>query len=107
MKHITISAAAFLLVLAGPVLGQATTQEQMPNGNVRTTTRVETPGGTAATRTVDRPDGSRTVTRRTTDTMGNSHIVHHDSRDGPGTRRVCSKRWHDGHRVTRCWRRHG
>jgi hypothetical protein len=85
-------------------MAQTTDRMQMPNGNVRTTTRDERPGGTATTRTVDRPDGTRTVVRRQTDLMGNTRTVRHDR--GSHMRTVCRTHWEHGRRMRHCTKRY-
>lgn len=79
---------------------QSTTQMQMPNGNVRTTTRTEAPGGMASTRTVDRVDGTRTVVRRQTNSYGETRTVRHNR--GSRMRTVCRTERQHGRRVRRC-----
>ena len=81
-------------------MAQTTDQRQMPNGNVRTTSRTEGPGGTAMTRTVDRADGTRTVVRRTTTREGETRTVRHNR--GSHMRTVCRSYRHYGHRVRHC-----
>lgn len=107
MKLLAIGAAALALAFGIPAQAQMSTtvQEQAPNGNIRTTTRVQTPDGAAATRTVDRMDGSRRVVRQSVDANGNGRTVIRDSRR-PGMRRVCRTHWRHGHRERRCWTRH-
>ncbi|MBW8785476.1 MAG: hypothetical protein JF593_12710 [Novosphingobium sp.] len=117
-RIILIGAATLSLAISSMATAQVTsTEREMPNGNVRTTTRVDTPSGTAVTRTIDRPNGTRTVIHRRTDEMGNERIVRHDRGDidrremghhrgyAWGHHRTCVTRWHHGHRVTRCWAR--
>ena len=101
-KLIAIALGCLALGLAGSAQAQSvsTTQQTMPNGNVRTTTHVNTPDGAASTRTVDRADGTRTVVRRQVDVNGNVRSARHDR--GSDTVRVCHARWNHGQRVRRC-----
>jgi hypothetical protein len=85
-------------------MAQTTTQTQMPNGNVRTTARMEGAGGTASTRTVDRADGTRTVVRRQTNAYGETRTVRHDR--GSRMRTVCQTHWQHGRRVRHCTKRY-
>src|SRR3569832_1781095 len=69
MKNLTtIALGCLALGLAGAAHAQTTTttQQTMPNGTTRTTTHVDPPDGSAATRPIDRPAGPRTVVRRRT-----------------------------------------
>lgn len=103
MKNLTtIALGCLALGLAGAAHAQTTTttQQTMPNGTTRTTTHVDTPDGSAATRTIDRPDGTRTVVRRQTDVNGNVRSVRHDR--GSDMVRVCHTTWRHGERVRRC-----
>ena len=112
MKRLILTAALSLgtlapLAMIAPVQAQmasSTEQTQMPNGNVRTTTRTEGPGGTAATHTIDRPDGTRTVIRRQTDAYGETRTVRHDR--GSHERTVCRSHWEHGARVKHCMKRY-
>lgn len=99
-KLTTIALGCLALGLAGAAQAQTTTQQTMPDGSVRTTTHVDTPGGTASTHTVDRADGTRTVVRRVTDVNGNTRSVRHDR--GSDMVRVCHSRWSHGERVRQC-----
>jgi Ni/Co efflux regulator RcnB len=93
-----IGLGCLALGLAGAAQAQTTTTQQtMPNGNTRTTTHVDTPDGSASTRTIDRADGTRTVVRRQVDVNGNVRSVRHDR--GSDTVRVCHTRWRHGQRV--------
>lgn len=112
MKRFVLTIALSLgaltpLAAVAPAQAQmATSQQQteMPNGNVRTTTRTEGPGGTAATSSIDRADGTRTVIRRQTDAYGDTRTVRHDR--GSHMRTVCRSHWHHGHRVRQCMKRY-
>jgi len=99
-KLLALGAAALSLALGAPAIAQ-------PMDN----------GGTTMTRTVDRPDGSRTVVRRTvtsnaeqrTDpgerTVVRRTVVRHEVGNTGWHRhhRRCVTRWHHHQRVTRCW----
>ena len=114
MKRLIITTAlsfgtlALAPVLVAPAaqaqMASSTDQTTMPNGNVRTTTRTESAGGTAATRTIDRPDGTRTVVRRQTDSMGDTRSVRHDRGSNEVT--VCHSHWEHGQRVRNCHKRY-
>ena len=112
MKRLILTAALSLGALAplaaiAPAHAQMATsseQTQMPNGNVRTTTRTESAGGTAATHTIDRPDGTRTVVRRQTNAYGETRTVRHDR--GSNMRTVCRSHWEHGQRVRHCTKRY-
>jgi hypothetical protein len=112
MKRLMLTAALSLGALAplaaiAPAQAQmaaSSDQMQMPNGNVRTTTRTEGPGGTAATHTIDRPDGTRTVIRRQTNAYGETRTVRHDR--GSNVRTVCRSHWEHGRRVKHCTKRY-
>lgn len=52
-------------------------------------------GGTTLTRTVDQPDGTRTVVRHEAGSPGNTGWHRHH--------RQCVAHWHHHQRVTRCW----
>ena len=101
-RLLTLGLAICAFGLANTATAQMTSSTTAigPNGGVRTTTRTVTPNGTATTRTVDRPDGTRTVTRSRTDVMGNRHTV--TRRRGSSMVRVCNSHWQGGHRVRRC-----
>lgn len=105
---IALSLGAFApLAAVAPAQAQTALSQQqteMPNGNVRTTTRTEGAGGTAATSTIDRPDGTRTVIRRQTDAYGDTRTVRHDR--GSRMRTVCRSHWHHGYRVRHCMKRY-
>jgi hypothetical protein len=105
-KLISVGIACLVLGLAGTAQAQttSTTQRMMPNGNMRTTSRTNTMGGSATTRTVDRADGSRTVVRRQTNAEGDVRTVRHDR--GSNRVRVCHSRWMHGHRVRQCHTRY-
>lgn len=110
MKRLIIATVLSLGTLAlapfaaNAQMAQSTDQMQMPNGNTRTVTRTEGPGGTSATRTVDRADGTRTVIRRQTDNMGNTRVVRHDR--GSSVRSVCRTHWQHGRRIRHCVKRY-
>ena len=65
-----------------------------------TTTTRTGPGGTANTRTVDRPNGTQVVTRHVENANGDSRTV----RQVRGTHhyRVCRSHWRHGARVRTC-----
>jgi len=102
-RLVLIGAAALALGLVTTANAQMTTttnSQTMPNGNMRTNTQVMTPDGSAATRTVDRPDGTRTTVRSRTDVNGNTRSVRHDR--GSDMVRVCHSSMHDGQRMRTC-----
>lgn len=100
LMMVGIAALAFGLSGAAQAQTASTTQTTMPDGSVRTTSRTDSAGGTAATHTIDRADGTRTVVRRQTDVNGNTRSVRHDR--GSDMVRVCHSRWDHGQRVRRC-----
>jgi len=108
-KLLALGAMALSLALGAPAMAQ------MDN--------MQGPGGTTVTRTVDRPDGSRTAVRRSMNEGGDRTVVRRTMHDD-GTRTVvrrtvvrhevgntgwnrrhreCATRWHHHRRVTRCW----
>ena len=123
MKTLTVLAAMASLAIAGPALAQMSSQQVMPNGNVRTTTTSDTPMGTHSTTRVDRPDGSTRVMERDSNGMGsmrdnrdmrdnremrdNRDMRDHHGRGGwnHGRHRVCETHWRHHQRVRRCWMR--
>ena len=110
MKRIlTIGLACLSLGLAGAASAQTMTTSHShvaPNGSVHTTTRVRGPGGTAAVRTVDRADGTRTVTRtRTSYDRGRHYGWNRGHHYGWRNNRVCRTVWRHHERIRRCWRR--
>lgn len=106
MKNLMMAGLGLLAFgLAGAAHAQTTASQQtMPDGSVRTTTHVDTPDGSASTRTIDRADGTRTVVRRQVDSRGNMRSVRHDR--GSNMVRVCHARWHHGRRVRECHNRY-
>lgn len=124
MKKLFLAAlVAFGLSSGANAQMTSTTQREMPNGNTRTTSRIETAGGTASTTAVTR-DGRRVSTiRRQTDRYGNRTVVRrqnirekrnmrrtqnmHGYRYNQGRRygssnRKCTTHYRNGHRVVRC-----
>ena len=115
MKHLLTIGLALTLGLAGAATAQPTmtTRSHMtPNGAVHTTTRVDTNHGTAVTRTVDRPDGTRRVVQRTRTSYNHGRHTgwergrHNGWRHAGWNRnRVCRTEWRHHERVRRCWTR--
>ncbi|HSQ96367.1 MAG TPA: hypothetical protein VLM18_09795 [Croceibacterium sp.] len=106
-RLITIGMAALMLGIGGVAAAQTSTMTNShmnPNGSVHTTTRTETPVGTATTRTVDRADGTRVVRTRVreSDSVG----MHHGHHYGWSHNRVCTTHWRHHHRVRTCTTRH-
>ena len=102
-KLIALGAMAVSLALGAPAMAQMDRHDSM---------QVQTPGGTTVTRTVDHPDGSRTVVRREVHRadMGERTVVRRTvvRREVNNTgwhrhHRHCATRWHHHQRVTRCW----
>ncbi|HEX7710500.1 MAG TPA: hypothetical protein VF418_06135 [Sphingomonadaceae bacterium] len=91
------------LGIAGGAAAQVTTTSTThmdANGAVHTTTTNSSPGGTKSIRTVDRPDGTRVVTRTATDNAGDARTVKHEV--GSNEYKVCHRVWRHGVRVRRC-----
>jgi hypothetical protein len=106
-KLVTGLAAASLgvgaLVAGGGAVAQVTsttTSHMDANGGTHTTTTNASAGGTKTIHTVDNPDGTRVVTRTTTDAAGDARTVKHEA--GTHAYKVCHSTWVDGERVRHC-----
>jgi len=103
MKRLLTIGLALTLGLAGAATAQTTSMQSSrmsPNGAVHTTTRTVGPGGTAATKVVDRPNGTRVVTRSRTDWRGDRVTRRH--RVGTHRTRVCKVHWRHHRKVRTC-----